>query len=219
VTFGEARTILRNDILAELSTNYYQEDELLRYLLDSAREIAIAHQFPTDINTAAVVLGATTFTPDAGESTISINEVAFNGFEMKLVPLATVLQYRELREGVRQIAPNPRYYSWDTRRGGNVEFAPPAPRPGVITYEAVVEYDTTALGADDDIWGGQYPAFHYLVIYRAAAKAFEASLENERASYYLQRMMALQQEFSVYLKQTPLSNLVAASAASGGEER
>jgi aryl carrier-like protein len=215
VTFGEARTILRNDILAELSTNYFQEEELLRYLLDSARELALAHQFPTDISAEAVAQDATAFTPTAGESTISINEMAFDGFEMKLVPLATVLQYRGLREGVRRIRTNPRYYSWDTRRGGNVEFAPAAPRAGTITYEAVVEYDTTGLGADDDMWDGQYAAFHYLIVYRAAAKAFEASLEQERASYYLQRMMALQQEFSVYLKQTPLASLVVASATAG----
>jgi hypothetical protein len=215
VTFGQARTILRNDILAELSTEFFGEEELLRYLLESARELAQAHQFPTEIGTAAIVEGDTTFTPVVGSATLSINEAAFNGFELKLVPLATVLQYLELREGVRRIAPNPRYYSFDPRRGGDVRFAPPAPRDGTITYEVVVEYDTDVLGADDDIWDGLFPSWHYLVIHRAAAKAFDASMEQERASYHLQRMMAMQQEFSAYLKRTPLADIV--MAGGGGQ--
>lgn len=215
MTFGQARTILRNDMLAELSTEFYGEEELLRYLLESARELAQAHQFPTTLNTVAVLEGDTTFTPVAGSATLSINEAAFNGFELKLTPLATVLQYRELLEGVRRIAPNPRYYSFDPRRGGDVEFAPPAPRAGTITYEAVTEYETSLLGSDDDIWGGLFPSWHYLVIHRAAAKAFDASMEQERASYHLQRMMAMQQEFSAYLKRTPLADVV--MAGGGGQ--
>ena len=211
MTFGEARTILRNDMLAELSTDYFGEEELLRYLQAASRELAQAHQFPTDIETVNVAQGATNFTLASGSAALALNEVAIDGFELKLVPLATVLQYRLFTEGVRAVQSNVRYYTFDPRRGDVVEFAPRAPRAGVVTYEAVLEYDAEARGASDSMWDGLFPSWHYLIIHRAAAKAFEASLEEEKASYHQQKMMAMQQEFSAYLNRTPIGNVVVAA--------
>lgn len=207
MTFGEATTILRNDILAELSTDFYENEDLERYLKDAARELAQAHQFPREVETVAVAQFAHQFTPVAGAATIALNEIAIDGFELKLVPLATVLQYKVGGHG------NPRYYAFDPRRGGVVDFAPPTMRAGTVTYESVIEYDTETLGPSDEIWDGLFASWHMLVVHRAAAKAFEASLESERASYHLQRMMAMQQEFSAYLERTPVSQL----ALAGGQ--
>lgn len=211
MTFGEATTILRNDILAELSTDFYENEDLEQFIKDAARELAQAHQFPREVATAAVALAATTFTPAAESATVALNEVAIDGFELKLAPLSTVLQYKVAAIG------NPRYYAYDPRRGGVVDFAPPALRAGTVTYERVIEYDTSLLGPSDEIWDGLFASWHMLVLHRAGAKAFEASLETERASYHLQRMMAMQQEFSAYLERTPVSQL-ALSAGAGAAQ-
>jgi hypothetical protein len=127
-----------------------------------------------------------------------------------------VLQYRLFTEGVRSVQSNPRYYSFDPRRGDIVEFGPQAPRAGTVTYEAVLEYDAEARTAGDEMWDGLFPSWHYLILHRAAAKAFEASLEQEKASYHLQKMMAMQQEFSAYLNRTPVGNLVMQNTAGQG---
>ena len=204
MTFGEARTILRDDVLAESSTDYYTDANLLDFLLRSAKETAMMFGFPTVLGT--VVLAATDyqFTLPVDAEQVDLNEVEFNGFRLEVAPFNKVLSF------ITQIGVgNPRYYNYDPRRGGNVLFAPAAADAGTIQFEYVQKYDTTALVAADEVWNGLFPAYHELVVFRAGAKAFDASLENDRAQYWQQREQKAAQEFSAFLNKVPLNRLSA----------
>ncbi len=211
MTYEDARTRLRQDILAEESTAFFSDDDLLSYLQASAREIAKGQQFPTELVTVSVDAGDVSFSIPAGANTLVVNEIAIGGWELQIAPLGTILQYRAQAD-----VGNPRYYNFDPRRlGAEVQFAPPAMRDANASLEIVREYEPGAVG--DDIWDGQFPAWHELVVYRAAARAFDASLEQERAVYYQERYSALMQEFSVYLERFRVSQVALAQVTGGAE--
>jgi len=63
------------------------------------------------------------------------------------------------------------------------------------------------------VWNGLFPAYHELVVFRAAVKAFDASLETERASYWMQREQRMSQEFSLFLNKTPLNRVMGEEVA------
>jgi hypothetical protein len=209
VTFGEARDILRSDVLAEASTDYYSDAALLEWLKRAARELAFMFGFPTVVASVAVTANATSFALPGAAANVELNEVAYNGFGLSLAPYQQVLQYQ-----ARVSTGAPRFYNYDPKRpGGLVYVAPPIPANGNVSFEYVQTYDTSAVTAATAIWTGLFPAFHELVVYRAAVKAFDASLENERAGYWKQREQALSQEFSAFLNETPVNKLMGEEVA------
>ena len=209
MTFGEARTILRNDVLAEASQNYYPDADLLAFLVRAASELAAAFGFPTAIGTTAVIAGDTSFTLPAGALNVDLHEVSYDGFALELAPYRTIALYVS-QPSVGQ----PRFYNFDSKRGNlTVYIAPAAPRNGNVVYEYVQTYDVSAVVAADDVWDGLFPAYHELVIFRAGVKAFDASLEVERAGYWLQREQQRSQEFSAFLHKTPLHKLMGEEVA------
>jgi hypothetical protein len=125
-----------------------------------------------------------------------------------LVPYQQIATYVDLTS-----VGQPRYYNWDPKRGGLVYFAPKAPRAGTIRFEYVTEYDASSALVTDQVWDGLFPAFHDLVVFRAGHKAFDASLEVERAQYWLQREQARSQEFAAFLNKTPVNRLVGQEVA------
>lgn len=204
MTFGEAQAILRNDVLAESSTDYYTDADLLGFLVRSAKELAMMFGFPTAIGSAAISALDYQFALPADAEQVDLNEVEFNGFRLEVAPFSKVFAF------VTQVGVgNPRYYNYDPRRGGNVLFAPAASVAGTVSFEYVQKYDTSALTTASDIWDGLFPAYHELVVFRAGVKAFDASLENDRAGYWQQKEQKLAQEFSAFLNKLPLNRLAA----------
>lgn len=208
MTFGEAQTSLRNDVLAEASTDYYSDADLFGFLKQAAQEIALDFGFPTAVSTASVVTDASSFSLPADSANVDLNEVSFDGFRLLLQPYATV------QAAVDQTSIGvPRYYNFDPKRGGVVFFAPKAPRNGVIKFEYVQNYDVSGVTTGSVIWDGLFVPFHNLVVFSAGVKAFDASLEQERAGYWLQRYQARSQEFAAFLNKTPLNKLVVEEVA------
>jgi len=206
VTFGDARVVLRNDVLAEESTDYFSDASLLGYLQRSAKELAMNFGFPTALGSVSVAKDDFTFDLPSDAANVDLNEVSFDGFALRLAPRRTILgAVNQKSLGL------PRYYNWDPKRGGQVAFAPQAPRAGVVSFEYVREY--TPGGAEQEIWNGLFPAYHELVVFRAGVKAFDASLEVDRAQYWLQREQARMQEFSAFLNETPLNELTGQEVA------
>jgi len=206
VTFGEARTILRNDVLAEASTDYYSDADLLGYLQRSAKEIAMNFGFPTALGSVNVNADDFTFNLPSDAANIDLNEVSFDGFALTLAPRRRILG------AVQQASLGlPRYYNWEPKRGGQVAFAPKAPRDAVVSFEYVKEY--TPGDENAEVWDGLFPAYHEVVVYRAAVKAFEASLEVDRSQYWLTREQNVSQEFSLFLNETPLNKAIAQEVA------
>lgn len=206
MTFGEARTILRNDVLAEASTDYFTEADLLDYLQRASKEIAMGFGFPTALASVNVNENDFTFNLPSDAANIDLNEVSFDGFALSLAPRRTILRsVQQTNLGL------PRYYNWDPKRGGQVAFAPKAPRNAVVSFEYVQEY--TPGGESANIWDGLFPAYHELVVYRAAVKAFEASMETDRSQYWMQREQGMAQEFTAFLNETPLNRLIGQEVA------
>lgn len=202
MTFGEARDILRNDVLAEASENYYTPENLLAYLTRAAKELALMYMFPRALGSANVLADATSFSLPADAETIDLNEVAYDGFQLALAP------YRIVSALVTQSSVGqPRYYNFDARRAGTVLVAPAFPRDGVVTFEYVKEYDVSAVTTASEIWGGLFPAYHELVVHAAGVKAFDASLEAERSQYWAQRLSQGVQLFSAYLNKQALNEV------------
>lgn len=207
MTFAEARTILRNDVLAEASTDYYSDAVLLDYLARAAQELAAAFGFPTGVATVAVSANDASFTLPVDAANLDLNEIAYDGFALALVPYRTILQYRD-----QPSLGQPRYYNFDPKRGDfTVYLAPRAPRDADVHFEYIRQYGL-AVDPADEVWDGLFPEYHELVVYRAGVKAFDASLENERAGYWLQKEQAKMQEFAAALNKTPLERLMGEGA-------
>lgn len=202
MTFHQAAQILRQDILAEDSQEYFTDADLLDFLYRSSEEMARALQFPTDVGAVVVAKNAVQFNLPADAATAELNEVSFEGFQLELRPLARVLEYQGYT-GLKQ----PRYYNYDPKRSGLVvRFAPAAPTNGTFTFEYVLNY--TASSPTAEVWTGLFKPFHELVVFRAGEKAFRASLEFDKADATQQRYVYGLQEFSAFLGKKPLHDLV-----------
>jgi hypothetical protein len=209
VTFGEARTILRNDVLAEASTDYYSDADLLGFLKRAAKELALTFGFPREISTVSLISGQSSFTLPADAANIDLQEVVYDGFSLALAP------YRVIANMVGQSSlGQPRFYNFDPKRASStVRIAPAATRAASITFEYIQEYDVNSVTDSTPVWGGLFPAYHELVVFRAAVKAFDASLETERAAYWLEREQRMSQEFSLFLNKTPANAAIAQEVA------
>lgn len=208
MTFAEARNVLRQDILAEASTAFYSDAALLSYLTRAAQELAYVFGFPTQVDTVTVAAGDSTFDLPEDAANLDLNEVAYDGFVLALVPYRVIAQY------VNQIMTGlPRYYNYDPKRADKtVYFAPAAPRESDIAFEYIVAYEIPDEPEDEAVWDGLFVAYHDLVVFRAAVKAFDASLETERAAYWLQREQQRAQEFALFLNKAPMDRALGQGA-------
>lgn len=208
MTFQQARDILRNDILAEVSTDYFTDADLFAYLKRASQELAYMFGFPRAIVNTTLSNGDISFTLPSDAANIDVQEIAFDGFTLSLAP------YRGIAHLVNQLSVGqPRFYNYDVKRSDMTVYVAPRPtRSGVLTYEYIREYNPDSLLLTDPIWEGLFPAFHELVIYRAAIKAFDASLESERSGFWIQREQKLSQEFSLFLNKTPANEVLGQQA-------
>jgi hypothetical protein len=201
MTYLELRNLLRNDLLAESSTSYWSDDDLLNYLRRAAFEIAREYAFPTVVESINVASGARSFTLPANASIIQLNEVSFAGFKLTTAPLSVIAEYQAV--GSLRF---PRYYNMDPKRSSlEVFIAPPAHKAGVVTLEYVAVDNSLTATLGDEPWDGLFKGFHELVAYRAAVRAFEASLEDDRAQYMMQRSQSLMQALALFLGKTDVA--------------
>ena len=199
MTFGNARDILRNDILAESSTEYFDDAELLDFVQRSAEEIAAALEFPRSTQTTTVNTAAVQGTFTSTQGVISLSEVTVGEFRLSPAPYSKVIEYRNNTLTI------PRFYNFDRRRQNSmntsqdivVDFAPASPSSATMAAEVVEVYTAGTAGAQ--IWNGDYAQFHELVTLRAGEKAFRASLEFDLATKYFEQYQRQYQEFASFL--------------------
>jgi len=211
VTYQELITIVRRDLLAEVSTDYWTDADLFGFLQRSATEVAYEMGFPTEVVSIPVPGGATQFSLPADAASPQLNEVSFNSLKLTLAPVAVIREF----QGMPSLR-FPRHYNTDPKRSPfSVLIAPPAPAGGgTVTVEYIKSYRGTSDSLTDEPWGGLFPRFHEIVAYRAAAKAFDSSLEEDRASYMLQRAQGMQQAFALFLGKTDMAAAVAGPGVS-----
>jgi hypothetical protein len=206
VTYTELRDILRRDLLAEVSQDYWSDNDLFDFLKRAATEVAHELAFPTSVAIVPVAEGDTSFSLPADAASAQLNEVAFGGMRLTLAPMAVISEYQAL--GALRF---PRYYNVDPKRNPALVFiAPPAPAGGAnMMVEYIVDYDASPESIDSEPWLGLFRRYHELVAYRAAVKAFESSLEPERAQYMSQRSQQLLQSFALFLGKADMAQAIA----------
>jgi hypothetical protein len=206
VTYQELITIVRRDLLAEVSTDYWTDGDLLTFLQRAATEVAHEMAFPTAIVSIPVSVGDTEFSLPADAASAQLNEVTFGPLKLTLAPVAAIREY----QGMSSLR-FPRHYNTDPKRSPiSVLVAPPVPSGGgTMTVEYIKSYDGRSDSVTDEPWNGLFPRFHELVAYRAAVKAFESSLEEDRATYMAQRAQSMQQAFALFLGKTDVAAAVA----------
>ena len=194
MTFGELRTILRNDMLAESSTDYFSDSELLDFLTRSAKEIAGALELFRGVDSITVASGATSAIVSADY--VTMNQVLIGGYRLEAGDAGDVIEARSLAA-----TSWPRYYMEDRRSDSNTTllFGPAAPETATLTYQFVDNYDVSAATTATAVWSGQWDEFHELVALRAAVKAYRASLEHDLAQAYEQAYQMQLAEFASVL--------------------
>lgn len=206
MTYDELRTMLRRDLLAEASQDYWSDDDLFGYLKRAATGIAREMGFPTRVHSVFVPQGASEVALPDEVADVQVNEVAFGGFRLALAPWSVVSEYQEL--GALRF---PRYYNVDPKRQpALLTIAPPAPDGGAtLRIEYVVEYDPATEAISSPPWEGKFLRFHELVAYRAAVEALAASMEDDRSAAMQQRLMPLMQAFALFLGKADLAQAMA----------
>ncbi len=194
MTFDELRAILRDDYLAESSTDFYTDADLNDMLFRSARDIASALRFPVTTITQAVTAGVTGVTLTGANTALDVepDSVTFSGFRLALAPTSDIRMHQEI--------PNrpPRYYNFDPARDQQFLLAPKPNVGGNLVFDRVDEYGS-GLSGGVAAWGGLYSAFHELIALRAAVTAFQRSFEADRSSYYADAYNGRVREFAQFI--------------------
>ena len=205
-TFGVLRTRLRNDVLSEADITLYSEEDLLTFLAEASVEIASVGGFPVVSSASNIASGSTTVTATASLSNVEFKQVTFNSLPLDEVDAKTVRLY----QGIGGLT---RYYSFDGRQGGNIDIAPAANKAGSFVVDYVKDLSGESYSASDLPWDGLLDDWHDSIIYWAAVKAFERSLDYDRAQYWSQKFDRRAQSLAVFLQNDNLLNLVGGQGA------
>lgn len=205
-TFGVLRTRLRNDVLSEANITLYSEQDLLTFLTEASVEIASLGGFPVVSSASSIASGSTTVTAPASLSTVDFKQVTFDNLTLDEADARTVRLY----QGIGGLT---RYYSFDEREGGNIALAPAAHKAGSFVVDYVKDLSGESYSAGDVPWDGLLDDWHDSIVYWAGVKAFERSMEYDKAQYWSQRFDRRIQSLAVFLQNDNLLNLVGGQGA------
>lgn len=208
-TFTTLRTRLREDVLSEDDTSFFSDDDLLTFLAEASRELASMGGFPVSVSTSSLSSGSTNVSVPSDIGNVEFREVSFANYALDAADARTIRLYQG-------IGGQTRYYLYDPRQGGSMSIAPAAHTSGSLVLEYVQDLEGTSYSASDTPWGGQLEEWQDAIVYLAGVKAFERSMEYERAEYWRQRLERRLQSMAVYLKNQNLLNVL---TQQGGQEQ
>lgn len=213
-TFSNLLGRLRREVIAEdeRAGGGWEDSELLTMLFQSSTELAGQLGFPARMHAGfSVANGARSFA--APERIVRGKSLMLGGNRLRETSMNEVLKMYSYTGA-------PRVFTFDPRRGGVVDFAPPAERAypsGSCFFEYVEALDPDALQASDEPWLGRYREYHWIIPLHAGAKAWEMVDDSERASYFLQRFAPGFQSLAAILNQTTLGDLMVPPQVRGDE--
>lgn len=200
-TFGTLRTRLRNDVLAETDTNFYSDADLLNFLVEASIELSALGGFPVATSQSTLLSSATTITaPSDINYVVSNYGVVVNNFPLREKDWQVVQLFKN----------NPgqtRYYNYDSRKGGAIEIAPATSSSVTAVVRYVQDLSGNSYSASDTPWNGVLSNWQDCIVYLAGVKAFERSLEYDKAQYWKQRLLERLQSFSAYLEDDSILSL------------
>ena len=211
-TFADLLVAFRREVVAQETGGNFEDDDLYEMLYNASVEIASHFGFPvlTDA-TATLVIDATSVTAPADMA--DVKSVTINGRTLDIAPYEVVLRKRSLASGI------PRYFNFDPKRGGNIDFGPAA-KTSVSAGSVVVEYvksiDVSTLTSADSPWSGLLPDFHWVVPLRAGANVWDGMGDQDTASYFNGRSNQGLQLMAVRLRQ-PFDPLPLQSQGGSGQ--
>lgn len=206
MTFAQALTIWRNEVVVDIGTSRWDNAEGLRILGNAAAEIAAKLGFPkVTVDDATLTIGATTLATPADVLDVELDSLIIGGVVVKAQPWNIVSRKRFMSP-----SPYPRYYSYDPEHGGDIIFAPPLSRAmssGQVEYRYVREVERIVVGTDL-IWDGLFPQWHHIVPIRAGENTYREVELYERANEFAQVYSRELQMFSAMLGKTNAANMV-----------
>lgn len=206
MTFTEALTIWREEVLADQDTGQFSDPDGYRLLKKAATEIAGALHLVRATNaTITAAVNATSLAAPADLLAVTPTGLNIKGRYVELVGRDMVLKRRALPSGY------PRYFSYDQDIGGAIEFAPAtkyALGAGDVVLTYVKRYDASGAADGDQVWEGKYPEWHYLIAYRAGMATFDMVELYERSQVFEQKFMTGLQMFAAILGRTNLARLL-----------
>ena len=201
-TFGDLRTRLREDVLAENDTGFYSDADLLEFLSEASIEIASLGGFPATTSTSAVASGTLSVTAPSDISFIGPR----NGVSFASLPLRykdfSVIQLHQGHDG------QTRYYNYDPRLSTTIELAPATHEAGSLVVKYVQDLSNVTYSAGDTPWNGTLENWNDTIVYFAGVKAYERGYEYDKAQYWKQRLQDRLQSFAYYLDNDSVLNVV-----------
>ena len=206
MTFAQALTIWRNEVVVDLGTERWDNPEGYRILGNAAAEIAAKLGFPkATSNDVTLGMGQTSFAAPADMLDIELDSMVINGVAVKAESYRTVARKRFM-----MASPYPRYYCYDPEHGQNIIIAPPVSRvanAGAVEFRYVKSVPRAVDGADE-IWGGLFPQWHHIVPIRAGQNTYREIELYERAEEFAQMYSRELQAFAMVLGKTNIANLI-----------
>lgn len=208
MTFTEALNIWRQEVVADASTVRWPDAEGLRLLGQAAADIAAMLGFPR-------VLGQPSFDLVPGDLMIEVpgdcldvdlDTVMVNGVRLQSQPRHVVMS-KAFMTPTRY----PRYYHFDpTNRAAGIAIAPSV--SVVVPQERIAFQYQQAINpvvtGTDDVWGGVYPEWHWLVPIKAGDATFREVELYDRAMSFVQMFQQNLQPFAAALGKTDIAKMM-----------
>lgn len=205
-TFADLLEIVRREVVAEdaRTGGGWEDTDLLEMLFQSSTDIAGQLGFPVRLKSDfSVAINAVQFT--APTDIVRAKSLMLGSNRCRETDVNEVLKMRAYTD-----VP-PRVFAFDPRRGGVVDFAPPAERAyavGTCVLEYVEAIDPNDLESTDEPWDGAYKQYHWVIPYHVGAKAWEAVDDYDRASYFRGLFTPGFRSLAAILNQTTLGELM-----------
>jgi hypothetical protein len=207
VTFNEAIQVWRDEIIADSDTSRWQDTDGLAYLTRSAQQIADAFELMKATKaTDTLTAGDVSFAAPTGTLRIDSYGLSINGIRLDPASYDTVIQKQMLGQ-----VKYPRYYHYDPALDNLIRFGPAINADvaaGGVVVKYTSTYDTSAFDGSEAIWGGAWPGFHYLVLYRSGIMSFNSLELYGRSNYFAQIYNEELKNFAAALGRTDLANLL-----------
>ena len=132
--------------------------------------------------------------------------LSINGIRLDPASYDTVIQKQMLGQ-----VKYPRYYHYDPALDNLIRFGPAINADvaaGGVVVKYTSTYDTSTFTGTEDIWGGAWPGFHYLVLYRSGIMSFNSLELYGRSNYFAQIYNEELKNFAAALGRTDLANLL-----------
>jgi hypothetical protein len=201
MTFDELKTVFLREVVADATGDVWDADAMT-LLKNASAEIAAVLGFPQVTASGDLLANATAIIAPTGIAGMKVTQVIIGPWNLEPVSYAQLLTLRKRGGGV------PVAYSFDPRRGGNIEIAPAPNAPHSYAIEYVKALVPSGIINTAAAWEGRFPDWHWLIPLRAGQNAWRMVSNSQQADYFESKFMSGLQAFAAVLGDTTLANMM-----------